>query len=108
MNNIPRGNAPMPATRRAIPRMTLSQMGGGGPPKQDTPFANFSRFVDPSGKLNFDGKAILHADGVDFSNGNKFKINMEELKLLEELGKGQYGTVQKVYHKPTMVTMAMK
>lgn len=33
---------------------------------------------------------------------------MEELQLLEELGKGQYGTVQKVYHKPTLVTMAMK
>jgi len=65
-------------------------------------------FSDPSGKLNFNGKAILHADGVDFSNGNSFKINMEELKLLEELGKGQYGTVQKVYHKPTNVTMAMK
>ncbi|KAF9955554.1 hypothetical protein BGZ65_003317 [Modicella reniformis] len=106
MTEIPRGN-----TRRAgpMPRMTLSQMGGGeSTPRQETPFANFSRFVDPSGKLNFDGKAILHADGVDFSNGNKFKINMEELKLLEELGKGQYGTVQKVYHKPTMVTMAMK
>ncbi|KAI8354490.1 kinase-like domain-containing protein [Mortierella sp. GBAus27b] len=98
------------ATRRAgAPRMTLSQMGGGTPaPKPETPFANFSRFVDPSGKLNFDGKAILHADGVDFSNGNKFKINMEELQLLEELGKGQYGTVQKVIHKPTQVTMAMK
>ncbi|KAF9954267.1 MAP kinase kinase Wis1 [Mortierella alpina] len=108
MNSLPRGNAPTPA-RRAMPRMTLSQMSGGGAtPKQDTPFSNFSRFVDPSGKLNFNGKAILHADGVDFSNGNSFKINMEELKLLEELGKGQYGTVQKVYHKPTNVTMAMK
>ncbi|GJJ78981.1 mitogen-activated protein kinase kinase [Entomortierella parvispora] len=108
MNNLPRGNAPTPM-RRAMPRMTLSQMGGGSPiPKPETPFSNFSRFVDPSGKLNFNGKAILHADGVDFSNGNSFKINMEELKLLEELGKGQYGTVQKVYHKPTNVTMAMK
>ncbi|EXX69208.1 Pbs2p [Rhizophagus irregularis DAOM 197198w] len=33
---------------------------------------------------------------------------MEEFELLEELGKGQYGTVQKVFHKPTNVTMAMK
>ncbi|KAF9151574.1 MAP kinase kinase Wis1 [Linnemannia schmuckeri] len=108
MNNFPRGNAPQPA-RRAPPRMTLSQMTGGAPvPKPETPFSNFSRFVDPSGKLNFNGKAILHSDGVDFSNGNSFKINMEELKLLEELGKGQYGTVQKVYHKPTNVIMAMK
>jgi hypothetical protein len=51
---------------------------------------------DPSGKLNFAGKAIIHADGVDFSNGNSFKIKMDELELKEELGKGQYGTVQKV------------
>ncbi|KAG0228862.1 hypothetical protein BGW41_003257 [Actinomortierella wolfii] len=105
--NIPRGNTM--GARRAMPKMTLSQMTGGSPiAKPETPFANFSRFVDPSGKLNFNGKAILHADGVDFSNGNSFKINMDELQLLEELGKGQYGTVQKVFHKPTNVTMAMK
>lgn len=52
---------------------------------------------DPSGKLNFAGKAIIHADGVDFSNGNSFAIKMADLELQEELGKGQYGTVQKVY-----------
>ncbi|KAJ3116656.1 MAP kinase kinase Wis1 [Phlyctochytrium bullatum] len=33
---------------------------------------------------------------------------MSELELQEELGKGQYGVVQKVHHKPTNVTMAMK
>jgi len=33
---------------------------------------------------------------------------MDELTLLEELGKGNYGTVQKVFHKTTKVTMAMK
>ncbi|CAG8703955.1 10224_t:CDS:2, partial [Cetraspora pellucida] len=73
-----------------------------------TNFSNFSKFVDPSGKLNFSGKAVLHAQGVDFSNGNSYKINMDELQVMEEIGKGQYGTVQKVFHKPTNVTMAMK
>lgn len=63
---------------------------------------------DPSGKLNFSGKAIIHADGVDFSNGNSFTIKMDDLILQEELGKGQYGTVQKVKHRVTNVTMAMK
>ncbi|CAB4425753.1 unnamed protein product [Rhizophagus irregularis] len=92
-------------TTRKGPVMKLPEAMG-GPTK--TPFANFSPFVDPSGKLNFDGKAVLHAQGVDFSNGNSYKINMEEFELLEELGKGQYGTVQKVFHKPTNVTMAMK
>jgi mitogen-activated protein kinase kinase len=63
---------------------------------------------DPSGALNFNGKAVLHAQGVDFSNGASFAINMQQLKLLEELGRGNYGTVKKVLHKPTNVLMAMK
>jgi mitogen-activated protein kinase kinase len=33
---------------------------------------------------------------------------MEQLQLDEELGKGNYGTVKKVLHKPTNVAMAMK
>ena len=63
---------------------------------------------DPSGALNFNGKAVLHAQGVDFSNGSSFAINMDQLQLDEELGKGNYGTVKKVLHKPTKVAMAMK
>ncbi|KAI8976855.1 kinase-like domain-containing protein [Pilobolus umbonatus] len=89
------------------PMMNLSQLGLSSKPEQ-TPFANFSKYVDPSGKLNFSGKAIIHADGVDFSNGNSFTIKMDDLILQEELGKGQYGTVQKVKHRVTNVTMAMK
>ncbi|KAF8623104.1 hypothetical protein AX15_006515 [Amanita polypyramis BW_CC] len=73
-----------------------------------SPFSNFSKIVDPSGALNFNGKAVLHASGVNFSNGASFAINMEQLQLDEELGKGNYGTVKKVLHKPTNVAMAMK
>ncbi|CAG8513293.1 6118_t:CDS:2 [Paraglomus occultum] len=71
-------------------------------------FTRVRDYVDPSGKLSFSGKAVLHAQGVDFSNGVSYKINMEELKYIEELGKGQYGTVQKVLHMPTGAIMAMK
>ncbi|KAG9103465.1 hypothetical protein FRC06_010573 [Ceratobasidium sp. 370] len=83
------------------------------PPKRPgangTPFSNFSKIVDPSGVLRFGGgKAVLHASGVDFSNGSSFKINMSEFRLDEELGRGNYGTVKKVFHKPTKVIMAMK
>lgn len=73
-----------------------------------TPFSNFSKIVDPSGRLNFSGKAVLHASGVEFGNGTSFKINMAELELLDELGKGNYGTVRKVRHTQTHVEMAMK
>jgi hypothetical protein len=63
---------------------------------------------DPSGALNFNGKAILHAQGVDFSSGASFSISMDQFELEDELGKGNYGTVRKVKHKPTKVNMAMK
>ncbi len=63
---------------------------------------------DPSGALRFGGKAVIHASGVDFSNGSSFSINMSEFELSEELGRGNYGTVKKVFHKPTKVVMAMK
>lgn len=65
-------------------------------------------YSDPSGRLNFASKAVVHADGVDFSSGASFKIKMADFELYEELGKGNYGTVQKVWHKPTKVTMALK
>nr|WCD39456.1 Ste7-2 [Ganoderma boninense] len=114
---------------KPVPKLSGMDMGihnaglGGGRPNQDqdqhpprrmppstfsTPFANFGKIVDPSGALNFNGKAVLHAQGVDFSNGSSFAINMDQLHLDEELGKGNYGTVKKVLHKPTKVAMAMK
>jgi serine/threonine protein kinase len=33
---------------------------------------------------------------------------MDQFELEEELGKGNYGVVRKVMHKPTKVAMAMK
>ncbi|KAF7288726.1 Protein kinase domain-containing protein [Mycena chlorophos] len=103
-------------------------LGAGRPPLRNDAapaFSNFSKIVyvvlafrpplselrssrDLSGALNFSGKAVLHADGVDFSNGASFQINMTQLQLDEELGKGNYGTVKKVLHRPTNVFMAMK
>jgi mitogen-activated protein kinase kinase len=50
----------------------------------------------------------LTASGVDFSNGQSFAINMNQLELHEDLGKGNYGTVKRVIHRPTNVAMAMK
>jgi len=90
-----------------------------------TPFANFSKIMcvpfqsrtclysfplprDPSGALRFTDKAVLHSKGVNFSSGASFTINMSEFDLQDELGKGFYGTVRKVLHKPTNVLMAMK
>ncbi|KAF3990582.1 hypothetical protein FT663_01657 [Candidozyma haemuli var. vulneris] len=79
------------------------------PQKLQGLFANYSKYVDiKSGSLNFAGKASLHSDGIDFSSGSSFHISLDELQFLEELGRGNYGIVSKVLHKPTGVLMAMK
>lgn len=83
--------------------------GSQAPVKLQGLFANYSKYVDiKSGSLNFAGKASLHSEGVDFSSGSSFHISLDELQFLEELGRGNYGTVSKVLHKPTGVLMAMK
>lgn len=72
-------------------------------------FANFSKYVDSkSGSLNFAGKLSLSSKGIDFSNGSSFRITLDELEFLEQLGHGNYGNVSKVLHKPTNIIMAMK
>ncbi|KAI5961012.1 wis1 [Candida pseudojiufengensis] len=72
-------------------------------------FANYSKYIDiKSGQLNFAGKASLHSKGIDFSSGSSFRVSLEEFECLDELGRGNYGSVSKVLHKPTGVLMAMK
>lgn len=72
-------------------------------------FASYSKYIDvKSGSLNFSGKASLHSKGIDFSNGSSFRISMDDLEFLDELGRGNYGVVSKVLHKPTGIIMAMK
>ncbi|KAH7108540.1 kinase-like domain-containing protein, partial [Auriculariales sp. MPI-PUGE-AT-0066] len=100
------------------PDLSAAGLGAGRPSLADpnpprpaatgTPFANFSKIVDPSGRLHFGGKAILHSAGVDFTGGQSFAISMQDLKLEDELGRGNYGTVKRVLHVPTNVAMAMK
>lgn len=71
--------------------------GTGGAP--ETAFSKYSEFIDTkSGTLNFKNKAILHGGGIEFSSGHKFSISLDEVDRLDELGKGNYGTVYKVRH----------
>ena len=63
---------------------------------------------DPSGSLRFSSKAVLTAKGVDFADGASFRINMDEMEVIGELGKGNYGSVQQVLHRPGNIMMAMK
>jgi mitogen-activated protein kinase kinase len=67
-------------------------------------FTKFSDFVDTkNGTLKFAGKAVIHGKGIDFSSGSSFSISLDEVESLDELGKGNYGTVYKVRHsRPPM------
>lgn len=102
-------NGPAPAGRKR-PGLTLSQMNGDqpqegeAPKKQETMLDKFSDFIDTkTGSLTFKGKAILNSEGVQFAGGTSFNISLDEVDTLDELGKGNYGTVYKVRHsRPRM------
>ena len=72
--------------------------------KPDSIFDKYSEIVDTrTGSLNFKGKATIHGKGIDFSGGTSFSISLDEVENLEELGKGNYGTVYRVRHsRPQM------
>lgn len=67
-------------------------------------FNKFANIVDTqSGTLTFKDKAVLHGSGIDFQNGSTFSISLDEVDTMDELGKGNYGTVFKVRHaRPKM------
>lgn len=68
-------------------------------------FDKYSEYVDAkTGSLKFAGKAVLHSKGVDFSSGSSFSISLDEVDIIEELGKGNYGTVYKVVHRRPRVS----
>lgn len=105
---------PPPAGKRKGPGLTLSQMGAGHtqangdsqaqdgasqPPKEQSQMDKYAEFLDTkTGALRFKGKATIHGGGVDFASGRSFSISLDEVDTLDELGKGNYGTVFKVRH----------
>ena len=67
--------------------------------KPDSLFNKYSEYVDTkAGTLKFKGKATVHEKGIDFTGGTSFNISLDEVDTLDELGKGNYGTVYKVRH----------
>lgn len=104
----PPANPAAPAGRTK-PKMTLSQMGGGPtngapaagqePRKEQSQMDKYSEFIDTkTGALRFKDKATVHGQGIEFTSGKSFSISLDEVDTLDELGKGNYGTVYKVRH----------
>lgn len=109
----PPSNAPKPpgslAAKRMKPGLKLSDATGptngssndsNGPPAGgESAFAKYAEYVDTkTGTLNFKDKAVIHGGGVEFSSGHSFSISLDEVDRLDELGKGNYGTVYQVRH----------
>ncbi|KAK6398526.1 hypothetical protein LTR65_000078 [Meristemomyces frigidus] len=103
--------APGAPAGRMKPKMTLSQMGGGQPnggangaqapekPKEQTQMEKYAEFIDTkNGAITFKGKAKVTGEGIEFASGKTFHISLDEVDTLDELGKGNYGTVFKVRH----------
>lgn len=102
------------AAKRLKPGLKLSDATGPSPAGRRSPaasdsgaqdsvtgsaFVKYSDFIDTkAGTLNFKNKAIIHGSGIEFSSGQSFSISLDEVDRLEELGKGNYGTVYKVRH----------
>ncbi|KAF2740789.1 kinase-like protein [Polyplosphaeria fusca] len=105
----PPSGSPAPSKGRKKPGLTLSQLNGDqpsqtGPPKQETMIDKYAEYLDAkTGSLRFKGKAVLTSEGVKFASGTEFNISLDEVDTLDELGKGNYGTVYKVRHsRPRM------
>lgn len=104
------GASPAGPAPKKRPGLTLSQLNGDNagsaeqPKKQETMMDKYAEYLDQkTGSLRFKGKAVLNADGVEFASGTTFNISLDEVDTLDELGKGNYGTVYKVRHsRPRM------
>jgi len=98
----------VPGAIRKKPGLKLSQIGGGNVTQQKTDetkptggtmMDKYAEFLDAkSGSLKFKDKATLNAQGVQFAGGGSYSISLDEVETLDELGKGNYGTVFKVRH----------
>ncbi|KAL6871845.1 map kinase [Trichoderma novae-zelandiae] len=104
------GNAGPSGGLRRAGAPSLSGIAGNGPsipngkPSLGSQLDDFKKYIDTEkGWITFDGAATITRTGVNFSNGQTFSISLDEVEILEELGKGNYGTVYKVKHaKPTL------
>ena len=94
-----------PGGPKKRPGLKLTDMNGGvndsvpGGATTGSMMDRYSNYIDKeTGTLRFAGKAVLNSQGVEFASGTSFNISLDEVDTLDELGKGNYGTVYKVRH----------
>ncbi|KAK7734716.1 MAP kinase kinase Wis1 [Cytospora paraplurivora] len=96
---------PSPST----PKLSDMNGGGGGQDEskgnqRESAMSEFKNYIDTQkGWITFDGSATITRTGVNFASGATFSISLDEIDILDELGKGNYGTVYRVRHaRPKM------
>ncbi|CAK7209271.1 MAP kinase kinase Wis1 [Sporothrix bragantina] len=106
---------PLPGNGSPSGTPKLSDMGGGAGPagpgrpqlksgRHDSRMSDFKHYIDAEkGWITFEGAATITRTGVNFAGGQTFKISLDEIQVLDELGKGNYGTVYKVRHAKPVV-----
>ncbi|KAJ0123039.1 MAP kinase kinase PBS2 [Diaporthe amygdali] len=96
----------LPGAPSPAPTPKLSDMNGGSDtsgkedaPRGDSKMNEFKNYIDTQkGWITFDGAATITRTGVNFASGAAFSISLDEVDILDELGKGNYGTVYRVRH----------
>lgn len=97
----------LPGAETSTPNLNTNTNNGDATPQNNKPasaFDQYAKYVDTKkGELRFAGKAVINSQGVQFNSGSNFNISLDEVDTLDELGKGNYGTVYKVRHaRPRM------
>ncbi|KAL2258826.1 hypothetical protein VTK26DRAFT_7703 [Humicola hyalothermophila] len=89
----PVGTPKLPDMGDAPKRPSLNGEGRG------SKLSDFGKYIDADkGWITFEGAATITRTGVNFANGATFSISLDDIQVLDELGKGNYGTVYKVRH----------
>lgn len=99
------GGLPGSPSPAATPKLS-DLNGGAGPPgsntngsQMDSKMDQFKNYIDSQkGWITFEGAATITRTGVNFASGSTFSISLDEIDIMDELGKGNYGTVYRVRH----------
>ena len=109
---LPDMNSPGPRPSGGMRRKNAPSMADMGGPtneqqqdqKPKSQMDDFKKYIDADkGWITFEGAATITREGVDFHSGQRFKISLDEVEILNELGKGNYGTVYMAKHSKPRV-----
>lgn len=96
--------SPSPAATPKLSDMNGGASGPSDPSKNESSsmaskMDQFKNYIDSQkGWITFEGAATITKTGVNFAGGATFSISLDEIDIMDELGKGNYGTVYKVRH----------